>query len=397
MKTRSRILYPWQARFPRRKALSILLVGAGLLWGILPVQAWEGSFFDFFEHITSARAAAMGGLHTALADDADTLFSNPAGLRSVDRQLTISQSILSFYDSALAIAGETFSGSGGSSEYRYGIYSLWGPLGFSYLNKGRGFGIFSSSNLTVRTWGPIPAANETLEQNLVLIAARAFRIPLPERSRSTLDVGLSFVGFMTARGGSDTDIRQVIQSSASFKDLLANSNSADSAMGLGVEFGLRYSLKDWFAFGIAGRNLAFEQIRTYGSLQDVLSGGTSTARYNFLPLYLSAGVLFRPPMGRLEWFLNDLVFAADYHNIFDFLTYPDGATNPLLHIALGLELKLLDIVSLRAGYYQALPSVGFGLDLSLFKLDLAYFGREVSQEPGTNPIECFTAGVKFSY
>lgn len=389
---------PSQARIPRHKVLLFLLVGAVLLlWGILPVWAWEGSFFDFFEHITSARAAAMGGLHSALADDADTLFSNPAGLRSVDRQITVSEFMLSFYDSALAIAGETFSGSGGSSEYRYGIYSLWGPIGFSYLNKGGGFGIFSSSNIIMRTWGPIPAANETLEQNLVLIAAKAFRIPFPERWQSTLDIGLSIVGFMTAKGGSDTDIRQVLQSSGSFMDLLTDSSSAESAMGVGVEFGLLYSLKDWLAFGIAGRNLALEQIRTYGSIQDVISGGLSTARYNFLPLYLSAGILFRPPLGRLEWFLSDLLIAADYHNIFDFLIYPDGATNPLLHIAVGLEFKLLDIVSLRAGYYQCLPSFGLGLDLTLFTLDLAYFGREVSKEPGENPISCFTAGVKFSY
>ena len=64
---------------------------------------------------------------------------------------------------------------------------------------------------------------------------------------------------------------------------------------------------------------------------------------------------------------------------------------------MGLQFKLLDIVSLRAGYYQCLPSVGLGLDLTLFKLNLAYFGRELSNEPGGYPVGCYTAGLEFTY
>ena len=53
----------------------------------------------------------MGGLHCALADDADTLFSNPAGVRAVDRQFTVSGVTLNLYESAVEIAGETLFGS----------------------------------------------------------------------------------------------------------------------------------------------------------------------------------------------------------------------------------------------------------------------------------------------
>jgi hypothetical protein len=148
---------------------------------------------------------------------------------------------------------------------------------------------------------------------------------------------------------------------------------------------------------VTGRNLAAVQTREFATIQEFFDGQASSAAWNVLPMDISVGFLFRPPLRRLEWLLSDLVLLVDYHDIFDFAIYPEGATNPLLHIGVGLEFKLLDIVSLRAGYYQCLPSVGLGLDLTLFKLNLAYFGRELSNEPGGYPVGCYTAGLEFTY
>jgi hypothetical protein len=394
MKTGSRAVQGGLLRALKRKGCALLILSALLLLGrAIPLWSWESTFFDWFESSTSARAAAMGGFHTALADDSSVLFSNPAGLQSVERRITVAEGTLSFYESALEIAGEALAGDSGSSGNA--IYSLWGPLAFSYVNKGRGFGIYGSSNVYLRATGPIPAAEATLEQNLVIIGARAFRIQLT-RWRSTLDLGFSFVGFATLQGETTADFREVLQSNATIFDLLASGGTASSAMGVGVEFGLLYSFSNWLAVGIAGRNFAFEQIREFASILD-FPMGASTSNYIFIPLYLSAGILFRPPLSRLSRVVSDLAIAIDYHDIFDFLIYPPAATNPLLHIGAGLELKLLEILSLRAGYYQCLPSFGVGLDLSLFTLNLAYFGRERSREPGGYPIDCYTIGVEFTY
>ena len=231
----------------------------------------------------------------------------------------------------------------------------------------------------------------------MLIGARAFRIPLPERSQSTLDVGFSLVGFATFRGFYDFDVRQLIQSTATMQDMLASSGTSSGHWEQAWSWVCCTPISDLFSIGLSGRNLAITQSRDFATIQDFLSGGTSTSWYVALPLDISAGILFRPPLGRLGWIISDLVIAADYHNIFDFLIYPDGATNPLLHIGVGLELELLEIVSLRAGYYQCLPSFGMGLDLTLFKLNLAYFGRELSAEPGGYAVGCYTIGVEFSY
>ncbi len=392
MKTGGRAFPGGSARAAGRKGFVFLILSAVLLLGwAVPLWSWESTFFDWFESSTSARAAAMGGFHTALADDAGVLFSNPAGLQSVERHLQFSECTLNFYEDALRIAGEALQESAGSSSRA--TYSLWGPLAFSYVNKGRGFGIFSSSNVYLSATGPIPAAQETLEQNLLLIGARAFRIPLSQNSN--LDIGFSLVAFATVQGETDTDFREVLQSSANFMDLLAGNGAAYSAWGIGAEFGLLYSLNDWFAVGIAGRNLALEQIRTFASIGDLLSpGSSSTSKYNVIPLYLSGGVLFSPPLPRLSRVISSLSLALDYHDIFDFLIYPPAATNPLLHIAVGAEVKLLEILSLRAGFYQMLPSLGLGLDLTLFSLNFAYFGRERSRDPGGDPVYCYTLSLE---
>jgi hypothetical protein len=391
MKTRSRTL-----AIPPAGSLWRAVLFLSLLGGLAPLaRGWEGTFFDLFEISNSARAAAMGGLHCALADDSSTLFSNPAGLRSVDRELKISEVTLGLYESALEIASETFSGLAGPATDRRATFSLWGPLAFTYVGKGRGFGIFSSTNAFVHAWGPSPLADVVMEDNLVLIGAWAFRIPLGERS--TLDLGFSLVGFATLRGYYNFDVRQLFQSTATYQDMVAASGAFQRALGAGLDVGVLYSFDKLFSVGLSGRNLAITQTRDYPTIMDFLGGGSSTAWYIALPMDITAGIMFRPPLGRLSRLFSDLLFAADYHDIFDFLIYPAGATNPLLHIGVGLELELLKIVSLRAGYYQCLPSFGIGLDLTLFKLNLAYFGRELSAEPGGYPVGCYTVGLEFAY
>jgi hypothetical protein len=383
----------------KRRFLLPFAVGIAFFAVPMRLSSWESAFFDLFDASFSARTAALGGLHAALADDSTTLFSNCAGFQSVEPQLSISQLTVGLYESAAQIAGELLSGSGDTtSAPRRGTLALMGPLALSYVGRGWGLGVFNTTNVQFYGRGaPSPSAWEVIEETLILVGGRTFRIPLPERWSSTLDLGVSLVGFWAGRTLSYTDIRQAIMGSADLQTLLGNAAFFQRALGASIEFGLRYSFMDRIAVGIAGRNLSFEQIRVFGTFWDFLGGGASAPTYNLLPLDISAGVLFRPPLGCLGRYISDLKLMADYHNIFDFLFYPPGATNPLLHIGVGAELVLLQILSFRVGYYQCQPSFGLGLDLSLFTLNIASFGRETSSEPGGYPVHCFSLGLEFKY
>ena len=80
----------------------------------------------------------------------------------------------------------------------------------------------------------------------------------------------------------------------------------------------------------------------------------------------------------------------------DFVTHPATATNPVLHIGVGLELTLLEILSLRGGFYDGYFSAGLGINMSFMKLNAAMFGRELSSEPGVNPAYNLAVGLEFS-
>jgi hypothetical protein len=110
---------------------------------------------------------------------------------------------------------------------------------------------------------------------------------------------------------------------------------------------------------------------------------------------LTIGVLWNPPVKQLIPFLDGFSLMLDYRNAIDFLTYADRATNPLLHISAGVELQLLRILYLRAGFYQMLPSFGVELNLTLFRVNLAMVGRELSQQPGGYPIYGYLLGLRF--
>lgn len=375
---------------------------AGLLL-VLSQRAfpWGSAFFDTFRMSFSARAAALGGTHAALADDISTLFSNPAGFRSVEPQFSVAESTVSFYGSAAELLGGMLSGGGtGVMGEKHAALNVLGPLALGYVGNGVGFGIFSSSNVRLNIGDASTPDREIVEGNLFLIGGYAFRIPLPEGWHSSLDIGLSLAAFLSIRNFSFVRSPQFLQYLAppfQLTQLATIIGPVQRAVGSAVEFGLLYSFKNILSFGISGRDLSLEQLRTFDSFAGLLGAGVSKPSLNILPLDLSAGILFRPPLGRLGRYISDLKFMVDYQDIFDFLIYPPGATHPLLHIGAGLEANFLEIVSVRVGLYQCLVSFGLGLDLTYFTLNFAYFGQELSGEPGGEPVSGYAVGLEFKY
>ena len=66
-----------------------------------------------------------------------------------------------------------------------------------------------------------------------------------------------------------------------------------------------------------------------------------------------------------------------------------------LHVGLGAELVLLDILSFRGGFNQGLFAAGLGMDLTVFQLSFSMFGNELSGEPGVRPIYNILLGLDF--
>jgi hypothetical protein len=64
--------------------------------------------------IASARSTALGGLHAALTDDLYSLFNNPAGFQSLERELRFAEMTLGLSGPIFDIAGLIIEGIGGA-------------------------------------------------------------------------------------------------------------------------------------------------------------------------------------------------------------------------------------------------------------------------------------------
>jgi hypothetical protein len=282
-----------------------------------------------------------------------------------------------------------------ASLYASGV--LNGPLAFGYVGNGLGFGFFNSTGVTFSTHGTIPVVNAALSENLELVGGYAFSIPLPPASRSSLDFGIMLKTFAQASVTLDKSILDMLTLLASPSANILLSQPFVLDVGIGVDAGVLYSWNKTLSFGLVGRNLYAPVMRnTYAS---VTSFGTTApaVTYGIEPLDLSAGFMFTPSLGVLESYITNLKLMLDYGDILDFLTHPATASNPLLHIGAGLEVVMLQVLALRAGFNEGYFSAGLGLDLTIFRLSLTMFGSELSTEPGLRPVYNLILGLEFRY
>jgi hypothetical protein len=382
----------------------VFLLAAG---GSLCAQSFTLETIQF----PSARLDALGGVHVALADDISVLFSNPAGFREVQPQFSIAELTAKVAGPVFSIADLVMKVSGGAnilstitdptvqallaSLYASGV--LNGPLAFGYVGNGLGFGFFNSTGVTFSTQGTIPVVNAALSENLELVGGYAFSIPLPPASRSSLDVGIMLKTFAQASVTLDKSILDMLTLLASPSANILLSQPFVLDVGIGVDAGVLYSWNKTLSFGLVGRNLYAPVMRnTYAS---VTSFGTTApaVTYGIEPLDLSAGFMFTPSLGVLESYITNLKLMLDYGDILDFLTHPATASNPLLHIGAGLEVVMLQVLALRAGFNEGYFSAGLGLDLTIFRLSLTMFGSELSTEPGLRPVYNLILGLEFRY
>ena len=377
-------------QFARRR--SVLLTVLCLLL-LLPVALGASG-----GEIPSARAAAMGGVHVALADDLDTLFANPAGFRSPEPQFAVGEITLNLAGPIFDIASVMIAGAGQDPadlaadpdvqalmQNLYTALDLVGPLAFGYVGHGLGFGFFTRSYTRIATRGAVPTVTTAMGEAFTFAGGYAVRIPIPGW-KSSLDIGGELRAVMGGESSLDKDLLSFFTAFSNPASLVLGAPFRLS-VGIGLDAGILFSYKDRLAVGVVGRNLYAPVLYyDYATLDGFFGTEVPASSSGLEPIDLSAGLMFRPPLGRLGRNVSDLKLALDYADILDFLTHPASATNPVLHVGLGLELELLEILALRAGFHQGLASAGLGLDLGAFTLNLAMFGTELSPEPGLRPV-----------
>ncbi|MQY76724.1 MAG: hypothetical protein GH155_03760 [Spirochaeta sp.] len=265
------------------------------------------------------------------------------------------------------------------------------------MGNGLGFGVFNEAGISFSGAGTVPKVTTNIEEEFIFAGGYAFRIPLPESWNSTFDTGILLKAFINTMSSTTMDILDLMDVFSDPAAMIMNEPFFVS-IGIGVDWGILYSYKEVFSVGLVGRDLPSPvQINEYSSFQGFLDNEQPLKTNDFLPIDLSFGIMYKPPLGNLERYINNLKLMLDYEDILDFLTHSESSTNPILHVGFGCELDVLQILSLRAGFYQGLLSAGLGLNLSVFTFNMAMFGTELSTEPGMRPLYNILLGLEFRY
>ena len=390
---------------------SVRLVFA-LVFALTTATAVSASPF-IFDAMTfpSARIDALGGPHVALSDDISVLQSNPAGFRTAGPQFSVAELTTNLKGPIFSIADMMLRVVQGTSltslltdpdiqklltSLNAGI-TINGPLALGYIGEGLGFGFFNSTGADFSTQGTVPTVTTELKEDLMFLAGYGFRIPLPEKLNSTLDLGFSVKTFTRAQIQWSESILSLFSTITSPGSLLSQPFNLD--VGIGLDLGALYSWSNLVSVGLAVRDLYSPVLRNFyqAGVSGFTSGAAPAVSYGIVPMNVSLGLLYTPRLGFLDEYMSNLKLMLDYGDIFDFWTHPDTASNPLLHFGLGAEVTLLDVLAVRAGFGDGYFSAGLGMNLTAFHFDLTMFGRELSTEPGLRPQFNLIVSTLFRY
>lgn len=353
--------------------------------------------FDF----PNARLAAMGGRHGTVVNDFTALFTNPAGFVDAKEEFGLSELSLSVYGPVFDLADTLvnylensgsldISGIVGPGGLATGLY-LSGPLAFGWVGRGLGFGLFNRTIADAATLGATIKVKAIEE--FLMTGGYSFRVV--NKNSSLLDLGFLGKGFIRGELPLEASILTVTDL---FEDNPLDTKPYTNILGVGVDLGLLYQYAKSFSVSVVYHD-AYSPVLIvpYSSTLSFLSGedSTSSGTYNTIKSSLDVGCAVRPRFTWLDRYVSQLSLMADYRDILDLWALIPR--NPILNVGLGLELVVLDALSLRAGISDALPSLGFGIDFSFIQLDFAMRGVELGLDPGVQSTYAVDLGLLIRY
>lgn len=281
------------------------------------------------------------------------------------------------------------------SKINYKLYAgldISGPLAFGYTGGGLGFGLFNKTSMNVDV-ASITNIGIDAREDILLAGGYALKFDLGKGNE--LAGGISAKGFVRGDIAKTMGIFEAAGLASNLGSVL--NSPLTLSTGIGIDAGLRWSWNGRVAAGLVCHDLYSPAISTqYASATAFLDAAPGTPpSYNTVKRSLDAGFMWAPALGRLGQILDSLILALDYRDILDLASFIPR--NPILNVGLGVEARVLDIVTLRAGIADALLSAGLGLNLSVFTISIAAYGSELGLDPGDRPYYNLLIDFDFKY
>ena len=322
----------------------------------------------------------MGGAFTAVADDSNAPFYNPAGLDNIQSSsfqiLNISADITypSLYPNLYnSLSGAStgnpatyvnaFNSVAGQSLYaRVGDYSNYTTHDFAIglLTNNQALGVANASPTTT---------------NLASLAALS-------DSGIVISGAYGFFNHHLQVGGTLMGLYQMFENIPSLTVSQASALSSTLSSNLSHGFGVVGNLGAIYHFDLPLNP-------TLGA--SILNVGTASfGDAGSLPQLINAGVGIDPDIG-----FGRLLADIDYVDVTNYLYYTGDSL--WLHTRFGVQYQFPEILTVSAGLYEGYPTFGVGIDLWAFEVNASYYTEEASPVPGLNPDHIISLQVAFGW
>lgn len=384
-----------------------LFLSVAVFLFILPglVCGEESSVF-----VRGIRPTAMGGAFTAVSDDYNAFFYNPAGLTQIqkwqmqffDLPIIISDDLFDLYkwvndnDTALKDyekqSDETKTKIMNDimdriSRFRVHVSGsvlnpnfISSPIGLANnLKLNFGLGLFNVYDVKIRINSGllVPTIDMSGALDVVGLVPLAFKM---EQTPFDLPGSLSLAGTVKViqRGRLEEQRKSILE----FEEF---DPALQRGKGVGLDFGTLYQLNEQWNFGLMVADIFGTPIQYDEVTSNNISKPETT---NIINPTVNAGIAWRPtnfyfwknkfiPLNR------HFVFAFDVNDITDEEEKLIGETFfKKVHMGAEYQTKML---SLRCGFNSGYPTFGGGLRLWILNLDYAFYGEELGMYAGQMP------------
>lgn len=390
-------------------ALLLLVLSAASLSAAVIVPSSSNEYKHVLDPVTvtSPRMQAMGGAGLALTEGPDSVFTNPAGLAGHDFELALPYvsvtlyNPLNLYKSGLVDAildGEDYVSTAMDFLDSLGVYNklLRVDAGLALTFKGFGFGVAVQD--TVHTYSLGLSGSASIINQLVVKATAGYGLRLILPHRLSLDIGAS-VSFNYLAYTEAVGAEEILDNFDDLLDYLASGLPIMAGYSVPFTVGLTLNTPVGISASAVLSNINGRyNMRAYEGYEDFVDEVVSFDFLNGGQFSLDTDMDFSMGLAwSADWPFVEPAVAVDLVDIVGLIDNDTTFRDILGHLRIGAELKLLTIVSIRAGIMEGYFSLGAGLDLRLFEVDVAYFNEEYGSAYGTKPVDGLTVRFRLGW
>lgn len=328
----------------------------------------------------SAREDQLGDAHPVVADDFSTIFSNPAGIATIEpvhRFGTLDIRLSgTFWDIFNAFEGDDPAKLFPLETGTYTGLGILGPVDVGFA------GNHSAYRLNTYATTDLLYPNLAVQSDFSFAVGAQFtggwgkRFPLS--GNTTLDFGFTAKGFYEQRYFGEADVVQ-------FFGLMENPENFlnypyEVVPGIGLDSSILFRFGPQWAVGFTANDLlTVEFLNHYDTFQSSIDGNSpdTFSTQIRLPMLSIGGGWFPAFTDNVKWFNFDGIYLS-WRNLLGGLE----GYNYLLGLTAGIEISFWDFLSLRGGFAEGIFGGGLGLDFGLFSMDIGIGGSELSNQPG---------------